>query len=217
MDIKNLALADCQIKFSSKGERTFTGYASVFGGVDTYGDTIHPGAFKAVIGDGAWVKMYYNHGWLRDELPIGKLFVREDERGLRVEESEFTPNLKMADDVYSALSHGTVDAMSISYKLAPSGFSRKSEGGRDIRAFKVLKEVSVVDDPADASALVDDVKSAIDASASYKELETILRNAGGFSRADACALVARIKSLAHGDREAEPSASEIEAIFRRYT
>ena len=217
MDIKNLALADCQIKFSTKGDRSFTGYASVFGGVDSYGDTIHPGAFRPVIGDGAWVKMYYNHGWLRDELPIGKLYVREDDIGLRVEESEFTPGLKMADDVYSALSHGTVDAMSIAYKLAPSGFSRKADGGRDIKAFKTLREVSVVDDPADKAALIDDVKSAIETSASFKDLETLLRQAGGFSRADSCALVARIKALAHGDRAAEPQASEIEAVFRRYT
>lgn len=216
MDIKNLALADCQLKFSS-GDRSFTGYASVFGGVDTYGDTIHPGAFKPVIGDGSWVKMYYNHGWLRDELPIGKLFVKEDDVGLRVLESEFTPNIKLADDVYNALAHGTVDAMSIAYKLSPSGYSRKADGGRDIRAFKVLREVSVVDDPADASALVDDVKSAIESSASFKELETLLRQAGGFSRTDSCALVARIKALAHGDRAAEPQASEIEAVFRRYT
>lgn len=216
MDIKTIPLSDCDLKFSDGAARGFTGYASVFGGVDSYGDTIHPGAFRAAIGEGSWVKMYYNHGWRRDELPIGKMFVQEDVRGLRVSRSELTANVRQADDVYNALLHGTVDGLSIAYQITAAGYVKKADRGKDIHAIKLLREVSVVDDPADASALVDSVKSAIDDATSIKEIETVLRDAGRFSRADACALVARIKALAHGDRDAEPNASEIEALFRRY-
>jgi hypothetical protein len=44
-----------------------------------------------------------------------------------------------------------------------------------------------------------DVKSMIDAATSIKEIETLLREAGGFSRADATGLVARIKALSQSE------------------
>lgn len=216
MEIKSLSLEHCELKFADNA-KTFTGYASVFGGVDSYGDTILPGAFKSVVGEGTAVKMYYNHGWKENQLPIGRMLVEEDERGLRVKEAEFTPGIKSAEEVYQALRHGSVDGLSIAYQLKASNYKTNKHGGKDIYSFAKLREVSVVDYPADSNATIDSVKSAIDEAETLKELETILRDAGRFSRGDACALVARVKALAHGDRGAEPLVSEIEAVFRRYT
>jgi len=216
MEFKTTPLADARLKFSTEGA-AFTGYASVFGGVDDQGDTIHPGAFKSAVGDGLEVKMYFNHGWLRRELPVGKMLVREDERGLRVASAEFTSGMKMADDVALAVKHQTVNGLSIGYLVKGDKAPRKSSGGRDIYEIAELKEVSVVDWPADSNALID-IKTALHGAESLKEIEALLRDAAGFTRADACALVSRIKSLGHGDRDAETKriAAEVAATFQHF-
>lgn len=216
MEFKQIALAEAEIKFLDDGN-AFTGYASVFGGVDSYGDTIHPGAYTKAIGDGAEVKMYFNHGWKKFELPIGKMFVKQDERGLKVEHAEFTKGIRLADEVALATKHGTVNGLSIGYRINPEKSPVKAEGGRDIHEIDFLKEVSVVDWPADRAAILN-AKSAIEEAESLKEIEAFLRDAGGFTRADACALVSRIKSLAHGDRDAEAKrlAEQVAAEFQRF-
>lgn len=48
-----------------------------------------------------------------------------------------------------------------------------------------------------------DTKSLIDEATSIKEIETLLREAGGFSRADATGLVARIKALSQSESDDE--------------
>lgn len=203
MEFKTLGLADAEVKFAGDS-LSFTGYASKFGGVDSYGDTIKAGAYADVIrATGGVVKMYANHGWLRGELPIGKMFIEQDDIGLKVTGAEFTKGMRLADDTALAVKHGTMSGLSIGYKLRKDDYATRSDGGRDILRVSELKEVSVVDYPADASATIDEVKAAIDQAESLKEIESLLRDAGGFSRADACALVARVKSLAHGDRAAE--------------
>lgn len=205
MEFKQIAFADADIKFAPDGGiKSFNGYAARFGGNDSYGDTIHPGAFKGVAGELTEVKMYFNHGWLRRELPIGKMFVKEDAHGLFVERVEFTHGIKQADDVALAVEHKTINGLSIGYIIKTENTKRKAEGkGRDIYGIEFLKEVSVVDWPADDNALIMDVKSALEGADSLKEIESLLRDAGGFSRADACALVARIKSLAQSDSAPE--------------
>ena len=45
---KIISLADARLKFASD-KASFEGYASVFNGVDAYGDTILPGAFKNAV------------------------------------------------------------------------------------------------------------------------------------------------------------------------
>lgn len=214
METKRLAITDCDFKFADGDARSFTGYAAVFGGVDSYGDTILPGAFRSVVGDGTWVKMYWNHGWLRNELPIGRMRVSEDTKGLRVDEAQFTPKMMRADEVYESMRSGAVDGISIGYKVNPSKVRKNQYGGRDIADFKMLKEVSVVDYPADSAAVVDGIKSAIEEAETMKEIESLLREAAGISRADACGLVARIKALARGDRDAE-SGPDLKQIVAR--
>ena len=62
-----------------------------------------------------------------------------------------------------------------------------------------------------------DVKSALEEAESLKEIESLLRDAGGFSRSDATSLVARIKSMTHGEREAEAKTSDILAAIHAAT
>ena len=182
-----------ELKFDSAKQGHFAGYASVFGGVDSYGDTIAAGAYKStLLGRDRAVAMRWNHfGPV-----IGKwVALGEDAKGLYVE-GQLTPGHSVADDVYASLKHGAVDGLSIGFRI-----KKQEQTGEDTRTLTEidLVEISVVEQPADLAARIGDVKSALAEVQSLKEIETLLRDAGRFSRADACALVARIKSLGQSD------------------
>lgn len=189
----------------------FTGMASTFNGVDSYGDSIMPGAYKATLERrDRPVQMRWNH--FGDV--VGKWTeIRETEAGLYVE-GELTPGHSKAGDVYALLKHGAISGLSIGYRPVKS--VKNAHGGSDLHEIDLL-EISVVESPADLGAQVSSVKSAIARAESLKEIEGLLRDAGGFSRADATALVARIKSLTHGEREAEIKTSEVLAAIHAAT
>lgn len=194
---KTLNFTDTEVKFvGEKGK--FVGYASVFEGVDSYGDTIKAGAFQNAIKYGKLPKMFENHkSW---ELPIGKWTnISEDSKGLLVE-GEFTPNHSRADDVRSAMLHGTIDGLSIGYRLKEGDYSVDG-ANRTIKNITDLVEISVVTFPADDVARVDltSVKSALDGIHSIRDLEDFLRESGGFSKGLAQAVLTRSKQLYQGE------------------
>lgn len=203
MEIKNLSFDAVQVKFDEEKTGTFEGYASVFGGVDSYGDTILPGAYKATLKKRERpIMLRWNHyGPV-----IGKwLEIREDEKGLYVK-GELTQGHSVAEDVYASMKHGAVDGMSIGYRVKKAT-EYPEENRRELKEIELV-EISVVESPADNAARVAGVKSAINEAESLKEIEAVLRDAGGFSRADATALVSRIKTLTHGEREAKEKTSD---------
>lgn len=215
MEFTTIPIGLAELKFTDD-QSAFSGYASVFGGVDSYGDTIHPGAFSDVLARTDTFKMYLNHGWKSGALPIGKIRVSEDSRGLRVERAEFTPGLASANEAKVAVAHGTVDGLSIGWRPDPERTKRKSGGiGRDIYRVAYLKEISIVDWPADEAARISDIKSAIEAANTIREIETVLRDAAGLSRAVAETLVSKIKALGCGDRGAELTAEKIRRAFQQ--
>ena len=57
MQHKTLSISDCEIKLDEK-QGVFSGYASVFNGVDSYGDTILPGAYKNTLKQFGMPKMF---------------------------------------------------------------------------------------------------------------------------------------------------------------
>ena len=208
MQIKTLQTSSLDLKFAGENMR-FSGYASVFNGVDSYGDTIVPGAYaKTLTGPREReVKMRWNHyGPV-----IGKWFrMVEDEKGLFVE-GELTPGHSKAVDVYASLKHGAIDGLSIGYY--PVQIEQKDDGTRLLKEINLI-EISVVEEPADVAARISDIKGALQSAMGLKEIEALLRDAGGFSRADATAIVSRVKALALGDRDAElRQKSEIAALF----
>lgn len=194
---KMLAFDETEVKFvGEKGK--FTGYASVFDGIDSYGDTIKAGAFQNAIKYGKLPKMFENHkSW---ELPIGKwVNISEDSKGLLVE-GEFTPNHSRAEDVRASMLHGTIDGLSIGYRLK-DGDSTLNGANRTIKNVSELVEISVVTFPADDVARVDltSVKSALDGIHSIRDLEDFLRESGGFSKGLAQAVLTRSKQLYLGE------------------
>lgn len=194
---KTLDFSQTEVKFvGEKGK--FVGYASVFDGVDSYGDTIKAGAFQNAIKYGRLPKMFENHkSW---ELPIGKwTSITEDSKGLLVE-GEFTPNHSRADDVRSSMLHGTIDGLSIGFRMKEGDYELEG-ANRTIKNITDLVEISVVTFPADDVARVDltSVKSALDGITSIRDLEDFLRESGGFSKGLAQAVLTRSKQLYQGE------------------
>jgi len=195
----HLPFERCEIKMH--GERSFEGYASVWGSVDSYGDTVAQGAFSKSLEANPEPKMYFGHR--SDMLPIGKWTrAEEDEKGLYVK-GELTPGRKFADEVYAALKHGTVGGLSIGF------YDRDSEelkdGGRLLKEIELV-EVSVVNEPAEKLARITSVKTAMRMIKDLKDCEAFLRDAGGFSRTEATAFVSQLKSLWQSESAAEMEA-----------
>jgi len=198
-----------QFKISTVGANNIariSGYASVFGGVDSYGDMIKKGAYSKTLADRNWpVLMKFNHF---GEV-IGKWTeIREDETGLWVE-GELTPNHSVSQNVEASLRHGAIAGLSIGYipTVVKEG---KGESG-NIRLLEEIElvEISVVDLPADKMASVSSIKNEVSKCEAMKDVEKILRQKAGLSQADATAIVAAVKRLSHSDCDV----SELSAMF----
>lgn len=213
---KTLPLRDVGLKMDGESGR-FAGYASVFNGVDSQGDTILPGAFAETLKTHGMPKMFWNHDWW--SMPIGKWTVaKEDDKGLYVE-GELTPGLELAQDVHAALKHGTLDGLSIGGYLR-GGDYEEADSGRIIHRWTHLVEISAVVFPADEAARIDLATVRADILAQIKHIETIrdlerfLREAG-FGKRAAAALVARAKDILQGEPAKDAEAKALAEIASR--
>lgn len=215
---KTLSLNDVELKLEGENG-TFSGYASVFGGVDSYGDTIIKGAFEYSLRNNGKPKMFFNHEW---RMPIGKYTrVKEDDKGLFVE-GELTPGMAMAEDVRAAMKHGTLDGLSIGGYLKKGDYE-ETDGGRIIRRWSSLMEISPVAFPADSAARVDlssvkseDLDAVIGEIETIRDFERFLRDAGGLSKGASAALVARAKVVfAEGEPGTDPDAKAMAELAAR--
>jgi HK97 family phage prohead protease len=186
---KQLDLAATNFKFSSEGALTFKGYASVFGGIDSHGDTIQKGAYQNTLENRERpILLRWNH-----EGPvIGKYTnIYEDDYGLYVE-GELSKGHSVADDVSALMKHGSISGLSIGYSIIDS--EPLSTGGKLLKEI-YLKEISVVEEPSDNSARITDVKSALKEVTEFKQIEAILRDKFGLSRQESTAIVSAVNSL----------------------
>lgn len=198
----------------------FAGYGAVFGNVDSYGDVIAPGAFKATLKDWAKEKklppMLLQHGgWMftdTDALPIGKwTAMSEDETGLKVEGRLINLDTDLGKRVHGAMREGVLDGMSIGYRAKKFTLGTKPDEPRRTLEVVDLVEVSLVTFPANGRARVSSVKSAEDIR-TIREFEAFLRDAGGFSHHAAKAIAAG------GFKASDPrdeDAADIAALLRR--
>jgi uncharacterized protein len=216
MEHKSIILSTAQFKLEGDGN-TFVGYASTFGNVDSYGDTILRGAYKDTLKKNGMPKMFFNHNSY--EVPIGKwIDAKEDDVGLLLT-GEFTPGSARAEEIRMAMKHGTIEALSIGYSLQRGDFV-ETETGRTIKKVARLFEVSPVTFPADKFAVINQasVKSCddeIEQVETIRDFEHLLRDAGGFTKGAAQALTARAKIL-FGQRDADESDSaKNEALLAR--
>lgn len=217
---KTLSLSDADLKMEGDTGR-FSGYASVFGGVDSYGDTIVKGAFEYSLRTHGKPRMFLEHSWATGSaaLPIGRFnTAKEDDHGLYVE-GELTPGMALAAEVRAAMKHGTLDGLSVGGYVKKGDYD-ETENGRVIRRWTNLVEISPVVFPADSSARIDlgSVKhgtafeDAIADIESIRDVERFLREAGNLSKGAAVALVARVKAVLGVEGEPDPEQAEAKAL-----
>lgn len=232
-EIKQLTLGIEATDIKATGEGyAFEGYASKFNGVDSYGDTILPGAYAQVLkdikaGTARMPKMFFNHkAW---DLPVGKWNTfKEDKEGLFVT-GTLTKGMSLAEDLKLALGAGTLDGLSVGIGMKSTDYSwtddemdkelREKGIYRVIKNVSLLKETSLVTFPADDKGRidVDSIKSELNELVSLADLEQFLRDAGGFSKSAATAVVARASAILRGDHgtvnEAKAMQAEVDAIL----
>jgi len=207
MEKKLIKFDNCEFKSMDAG--IFEGYASVFNGLDSYNDTVLPGAYKKTLEEkNGSIAMLFNHSAYRSDMParVGKwLSMAEDDKGLYVR-GQLSLGHPTSDAIYAAMKWGTIDGLSIGYAAKQFDLVENVRNLKEIE----LYEVSVVDFPADGAARIslDSVKSEIESIKSIRDAEKFLREAGSFSLQSAKTLLARIKSLARDEVREEIERAE---------
>ncbi|HEX2529817.1 MAG TPA: HK97 family phage prohead protease [Geminicoccus sp.] len=150
-------LAASEVRFATDETGTFSGYASVFGEPDSFGDTIKPGAFRKSLAKRSATggpAMFWNHN---PDQPIGVWTeLVEDARGLKATGKLVTETAKGAEAL-ALLKAGAVNGLSIGFRAVAS--ERGPNGGRVLTAIDLV-EVSLVTLPAASNARVTQIRNA---------------------------------------------------------
>lgn len=209
-------IENCQLKFSNEEQGVFEGYASVFDSVDKVGDTIAKGAFDGSLASGRTIKMFVNHK--QHEVPVGDwLEMKSDDHGL-LATGKIDLNHKDGPTVLSALKRKAMDGLSIGFTMDNGDFEQKGSG-RLIKNMSLM-ETSIVSFPCEGGALITAVKADLEGLITLKDYEDYLREAGGFSRSMATALVCQLVKRIRSDYEvekqqtAEQASAEVLAIMK---
>jgi uncharacterized protein len=194
----------------------FSGYGSVFGVKDWYGDIVIKGAFSKSLEDwdkkGKLPKMLWQHD---TKEPIGVYsLMKEDGHGLYVEGKILIEAGTTEKRAHAHLKAGSIDSMSIGYDVAADGL--EYSGADDAYLLKQIKlwEVSLVTFPANEEATITEVKSAIEGGP--KEFERFLREAG-LSRSQAKGLMSRgydgLQKLRDADDDDQAEAKSVQSLI----
>lgn len=193
----------------------FCGYGSVFDVVDGGDDVVAPGAFKASLDEYAAKNRLPALLWQHDRgQPIGAYqSMKEDSVGLYLE-GKLALKTQKGAEALELMQMGAISGLSIGFMSRDDAYDQKT-GVRTIKQAD-LWEVSLVTFPMNDAARVTSVKAAIDEITDFKSAERYLRDAGGFSRSEALALVARVKSLTLRDAVAEDETKSILQALRKH-
>lgn len=145
------------VKTAAAAEGIFEGYASVYGVVDRDNEVVDRGAFAKTVREAAdRVKVYFNHGWMWNEPPIGKaLSLADDARGLVIR-ARIAPTQRGAEALTLAR-EGVLTELSIGARIVKSHMA--DDGRRHLKEL-ALHEVSLVDRASNPEARITQVKSA---------------------------------------------------------
>ena len=195
---------DAQLKIKSISEEgEFSGYGSVFGVEDSYGDVVVSGAFEESLKEwkekGRLPSMLWQHN--RSE-PIGIYTkIEEDDQGLYVEGKLLIDGDCLAQRAHAHLKPGSISGLSIGYNLGANGWRWDSEKEVFILSKIDLWEVSLVTFPSNDEARVEEVKSLLQHGEmpSKRLVEKHLRDVG-LSQQQAKAFIADgYSGIAHRD------------------
>lgn len=168
MTIKSV---EFRVKSAEIEEGVISGYASVFGNVDSYGDIVVKGAFSRFLSEarvkGKVIPVFYGHNMEDPKANIGRVIeLREDEHGLW-----FKAQLDLSGDtygrvVYDQLKDGRLDSMSFGFSIIDA---KNTDAGYELRELE-LYEISVVPIPANKEAMITEVKAGRAISAKNMDL-----------------------------------------------
>lgn len=176
----------------------FTGYGSVFGVIDSYGEIVAPGAFSASLADhkakGTMPSMLWQH---RSAEPMGVYTeITEDNIGLKVT-GQIAMKTQRGAEAYELMKLRAITGLSIGFM--PREDTRDKVSGITTLNVVDLWEVSPVTFPANDSARIQNVKS-IELISDLRSAEKFLRDLG-MSRNESVAFISRVKSLTQSDSD----------------
>lgn len=143
-------------------EGTFTGYASVFGNVDSYGEVVKAGAFAESLKAQSDYPVYWSHQMSDPMMNIGKtLEIREDDHGLFVK-AQLDLDTPMGAQVHRLIKDGRVGQMSFAFDVEEYAPVKSKELGDHVELQRLkLHEVSVVQVGANQATELLDVKARV--------------------------------------------------------
>jgi len=219
--------APLEVKFADGGGEpagTFSGMASVFGVVDSHGDSVVPGAFAASLAEhkarGSLPIMYAMHGPAlgADPLPSGVWQeMQETPEGLHVRGRISALDTDYGKRIRGLIADGALGSLSIGFRVRQGGATlntkaRPGEAQRTLKAVSLV-EVSLVPAGSNPRAKVLSIKSeALDAITEIRERvaagdlpterewERAMRDAFGLSRSQSAIAATRgLKALSTRD------------------
>lgn len=212
-----------EVKFAEadvKANGEFAGYGAVFGNVDSHGDVITHGAFKASLAEwgakGRLPPMLIQHGGMglteMAGVPVGIWeSMSEDNMGLQVKGRIINLDTERGKTIHGAMKEGAMGGLSIGYRAKKSAPGDIKLGSRRILQEIGLHEVSIVTSPSNDRAGFSYVKSAADID-TIRDFEKFLRDVGGFSNGQAKAIAASGFKASDPRDEAD---ADLAALLRR--
>lgn len=162
---------ELRVKAAEEEEGRISGYASVFGNEDSYGDVVVKGAFSSFLQKISLsrkvVPVFYGHNMEDPRANIGRvLTLAEDDYGLK-----FDAQLDISGDtygriVYDQLKDGRLDSMSFGYQVLDYSIEKDVTELKELELF----EISVVPIPANPAAKITEVKAGRAISAKNMDL-----------------------------------------------
>ena len=152
LEFNNFVSENLELNAADDGKMTVSGYASIFGNLNSYGYTFDKGAFSGSLKDKEIRFLFnHNHDWV-----IGKILdAHEDENGLFFK-AEFLSGVQQSVEVYQMLKQGAINGVSIGFitlnENSVNGIIHKTEVD--------LWEISIVTFPANDKATVQQVNAA---------------------------------------------------------
>lgn len=188
---------------SDEAEGVFTGYASIFGNVDSYGEVVVKGAFAESLKAQPSVPVYWSHQMSNPMMNIGKTIeLREDDRGLFVK-AQLDLDSEMGAQVHRLIKDGRVGQMSFAFDVEDYAMADSDELGPHLELRKLkVHEVSVVQVGANQATELLDVKDRV---TRVKE-STSISEANGGKLEQAARLIGEVL----GDAQAAPDPDEDE-------
>ncbi|NHZ38867.1 HK97 family phage prohead protease [Massilia aquatica] len=203
------------LEVRSQAEGIVTGYASVFGGIDSYGDQVAKGAFGASLAhhraQGTAPVMLWAH---KADTPIGRwVEISEDSRGLLVT-GQINLKTTAGQQAFEHLRAGDITGLSIGYRVVKGG-AKMREGVNVLTAID-LAEISVVSVPADSSARISEVKAAGIKPTTLRAFEKAMEQIG-FSRSEARHIAAKGFSLSGAPDPSNEIIAALKAATQQFT